>query len=76
MIRNKINSSPEGSISESNHYWCVTCKKFFVRDKPECPYMTGMCVNTPIAVENLAPESTESLEKFGLFYPKITRQIN
>jgi DNA-directed RNA polymerase subunit RPC12/RpoP len=75
MIKNKINSLPEGSISDSNHYWCVTCKKFFVLDKPECPYMTGMCVNTPIAVENLAPESTEALEKFGLFYPKIPQRI-
>ena len=75
MIKNKINSLPGGSISESNHYWCVTCKKFFVLDKPECPYMTGMCVNTPIAVENLAPESTEALEKFGLFYPKIPQRI-
>jgi hypothetical protein len=37
--------------------------------------MTGMCVNTPIAVENLAPESTEALEKFGLFYPKIPQRI-
>lgn len=75
MIKNKINSLPEGSISQSNHYWCVTCKKFFELDKPECPYMTGMCVNTPIAVENLAPENTESLEKFGLFYPKIPQRI-
>jgi DNA-directed RNA polymerase subunit RPC12/RpoP len=75
MIRDRINSFPAGSISESNHYWCITCKKFFVLDKPECPYMTGMCVNTPIAVENLAPESTESLEKFGLFYPKIPQRI-
>jgi hypothetical protein len=75
MIKNKINSLPEGSISESKHYWCVTCKKFFVLDKPECPYMTGMCVNTPIAVENLAPESTEALEKFGLFYPKIPQRV-
>jgi hypothetical protein len=75
MIKNKIDSLPAGSISESNHYWCVTCKKFFVLDKPECPYMTGMCVNTPIAVENRAPESTEALEKFGLFYPKIPQRI-
>lgn len=75
MIKNKINSLPEGSVSASNHYWCVTCKKFFVLDKPVCPYMTGMCVNTPIAVENLAPESTEALEKFGLFYPKIPQRI-
>jgi len=75
MIKNKINSLPEGSISDSNHYWCVTCKKFFVLDKPECPYMSGMCINTPIAVENLAPENTEALEKFGLFYPKIPQRI-
>ena len=75
MIKNKINSLPGGSVSASNHYWCVTCKKFFVLDKPVCPYMTGMCVNTPIAVENLAPESTEALEKFGLFYPKIPQRI-
>ena len=75
MIKNKINSLPAGSISKSDHYWCVTCKKFFVLDKPVCPYMTGMCVNTPIAVENMAPESTEALEKFGLFYPKIPQRI-
>lgn len=75
MIKEKINSLPEGSFSPSNHYWCVTCKKFFVLDKPECPYMSGMCVNTPIAVENLAPENTEALEKFGLFYPKIPQRI-
>ncbi len=75
MIKNKINSLPIGSTSDSNHYWCVTCKKFFVLDKPECPYMTGMCINTPIAVENLAPESTEALEKFGLLYPKIPQKL-
>jgi DNA-directed RNA polymerase subunit RPC12/RpoP len=75
MIKNKINSLPAGSISDTNHYWCVTCKKFFVLDKPECPYMSGMCINTPIAVENLAPENTEALEKFGLFYPKIPQRI-
>lgn len=75
MIKNKIDSLPEGSFSESNHYWCVTCKKFFVLDKPVCPYMTGMCINTPIAIENLPPENTEALEKFGLFYPKIPQRI-
>lgn len=26
-------------------------------------------------MENLAPESTEGLEKFGLFYPKIPQQL-
>ena len=75
MIRSKIDSLPAGSYSPANHYWCVTCKKLFVLDKPECPYMSGMCVNTPIAVENLHPESTEALEKFGLFYPKIPQRI-
>lgn len=75
MIKQKIDSLPQGSVSPSNHYWCVTCKKFFVLDKPVCPYMSGMCVNTPIAVENHAPESTEALEKFGLFYPKIPQRI-
>ncbi len=75
MIKSKIDSFPAGSYSESNHYWCVTCKKFFVLDKPECPYMTGMCVNTPIAIENFHPENTEALEKFGLFYPKIPQRI-
>ena len=34
-----------------------------------------MCINTPIAIENLAPENTEALEKFGLFYPKIPQRI-
>ncbi len=75
MIKSKIDSLTGGSISESHHYWCATCKKFFVLDSPQCPYMSGMCVNTPIAVENLAPESTEALEIFGLFYPKISQKI-
>ena len=75
MIKNKIESLPKGSLSSSKRYWCVTCKKFFVLEEPVCPYMTGMCVNTPIAVENLPPESTEALEKFGLFYPKIPQKL-
>ncbi len=75
QIKQKIDSLPEGSYSASHHYWCMTCKKFFVLDKPVCPFMTGMCVNTPIAVENMPPENTESLEKFGLFYPKIAQHI-
>ncbi len=74
-IKDKIDSSPQGSASKSRHYWCVTCKKFFILDKPQCPYMTSMCVNTPIAVENFPPENSESLEKFGLFYPKIPQKI-
>ena len=57
MIKNKINSLPVGSISESHQYWHLTYKKFFVLDKPECPYMTGMCVNTPD--RNLSFNSSE-----------------
>ena len=71
----KIQSLPKGSPSESGKYWCVTCKKLFKLDKPICPYMTKMCVNTPIAVENLNPESTVGIENFGLFYPKIPQLL-
>jgi len=74
-IKAKIDSLPKGSISKSGRYWCVTCKKFFRLNEPVCPYMPGMCVNTPIAVENIPPESTEALEKFGLFYPKLPQKI-
>ncbi|MDZ7836521.1 MAG: hypothetical protein U5N58_00520 [Actinomycetota bacterium] len=37
--------------------------------------MTKMCVNTPIAIENFNPESSESLEKIGLFYPKFPQRL-
>lgn len=71
----KVESLPKGKESESGRYWCVTCKKLFELDEPTCPYMPKVCVNTPIAVENVSPESTEGLERFGLFYPNIPQRL-
>lgn len=53
----------------------MTCKKLFRLEEPRCPYMPRMCLNTPISVENLPPETTEDLERFGLFYPKIPQRL-
>ena len=74
-IMEKIQTFPKGSLSASGRYWCVTCKKLFRMKQPVCPYMTAMCVNSPIAIENFPSESTEWLEKMGLFYPKIPQKI-
>jgi hypothetical protein len=74
-IMEKIQTLPKGSASPSGRYWCVTCKKLFRLEQPICPYMTSMCVNSPIAVEKFPPESTEWLEKMGLFYPKIPQMV-
>ncbi|MHB1376922.1 MAG: RNA polymerase sigma factor [Candidatus Humimicrobiaceae bacterium] len=74
-ITQKINTLPKGSFSPSNKYWCVTCKKFFILDNPTCPFMTKMCVNTPIAIENFNPESSEGIERIGLFYPKFPQKL-
>ncbi len=74
-IVEKVDSLPEGSESPSGKYWCVTCKKMFELDEPVCPYMPKVCLNSPIAIENISPESTEALEKFGLFYPKIPQEL-
>lgn len=74
-VMEKVSSLPKGEKSESGRYWCVTCKKLFELDEPVCPYMPRVCINTPIAVENLSPESTEGLERFGLFYPKIPQKM-
>jgi len=74
-ITEKIQTLPKGSVSASGRYWCVTCKKLFRMEQPICPYMTAMCVNSPIALEEFAPESTEWLEKMGLFYPKIPQMV-
>ncbi len=71
----KIKSIREGSKSPSNHYWCLTCKKLFILDEPRCPFMTEMCLNTPVPVELFPPETSDSLEKFGLFYPKVYQRI-
>ena len=74
-IIDRVSKMPKGESSPSNHYWCETCKMLFSIDSPVCPYMTKVCINTPIPVELIAPESTISLEKFGLFYPKIPQKI-
>jgi hypothetical protein len=74
-IIERVANMPEGENSSSNHYWCVTCKMLFTMEKPVCPYMTKVCINTPIPVEMMGPESTISLEKFGLFYPKIPQKV-
>lgn len=74
-IIEKVKSLPKGSKSPSGKYWCVTCKKLFELDEPVCPYMPKVCLNSPIAIENISPESTEAMEKFGLFYPKIPQKV-
>lgn len=74
-ITQKISTLPTGSLSPSHKYWCVTCKKFFNLDSPVCPFMTKMCVNTPIAIENFNPESSEGIERIGLFYPKFPQKL-
>ena len=75
MIKERVQQMPAGMYSDSNKYWCVTCKLLFNLDKPVCPYMPQMCINTPIPVEEMGPESTVSIEKFGLFYPKIPQKM-
>ncbi len=74
-IKDRVEKMPAGVISNSNKYWCVTCKLLFSMDKPVCPYMPKMCINTPIAIEEMQPESTVSIEKFGLFYPKVPQKM-
>ncbi len=74
-IMEKVGNMPAGVYSASNKYWCVTCKLLFDIDKPVCPYMPKMCINTPVPVEVMKPESTVSIEKFGLFYPKIPQKM-
>ncbi len=71
----RVAEMPEGEVSPTDRYWCVTCKMLFDIDKPVCPYMPRVCINTPIPVELVAPETTGSLEQFGLFYPKIPQQV-
>jgi len=81
MFKNKdkvmarVADMPRGEFSPSNHYWCVTCKMLFDIEKPVCPYMPKICLNNPIPVEVIQPETTASLEKFGLFYPKIPQKV-
>ncbi len=74
-IMERVEKMPAGVYSASNKYWCVTCKLLFDMDKPVCPYMSKMCINTPVPVEVMRPESTVSIEKFGLFYPKVPQKM-
>ncbi len=74
-IMERVGKMQAGVYSASNKYWCVTCKLLFDIDKPICPYMTKMCINTPVAVEVMQPESTVAIEKFGLFYPKVPQKM-
>ncbi len=74
-IMKQVENMPAGVYSASNKYWCVTCKLLFDIDKPVCPYMPKMCINTPVPVEVMRPESTVSIEKFGLFYPKVPQRM-
>lgn len=74
-IVERVASLPKGTASPSGRYWCVTCKMLFSLDEPVCPYMPKMCINTPIPVELLPVESAITLEKFGLFYPKVPQKL-
>ncbi len=74
-VMERVAKMPEGVYSASSKYWCVTCKLLFDIDKPVCPYMPKMCINTPVPVEVMKPESTVSIEKFGLFYPKVPQKM-
>ncbi len=74
-VMEQVAKMPGGVYSTSNKYWCVTCKLLFDMDSPVCPYMSKMCINTPVPVEVMRPESTVSIEKFGLFYPKIPQKM-
>ena len=75
QIMERVKSLPKGTQSASGRYWCVTCKMLFSLDEPVCPYMPKMCINTPIPVELLPVESAITLEKFGLFYPKVPQKL-
>lgn len=74
-IMKRVAEMPKGEMSSSNRYWCLTCKMLFSMEEPVCPYMSKICINTPIPVELAGPESTISLEKIGLFYPKIPQKM-
>lgn len=74
-IMKRVAEMPKGEKSLSNRYWCLTCKMLFSMEEPVCPYMSKICINTPIPVELAGPESTISLEKIGLFYPKIPQKM-
>lgn len=74
-IMARVAEMPPGEKSPTGRYWCLTCKMLFSMAEPVCPYMPKICINTPIPVEQSGPESTISLEKIGLFYPKIPQKM-
>ncbi|MBW6463128.1 MAG: hypothetical protein K0B84_02950 [Firmicutes bacterium] len=75
MIMARVAEMPPGEKSRSNRYWCLTCKMMFSMEDTVCPYMPKVCINSPIPVELVGPESTICLEKIGLFYPKIPQKM-
>lgn len=75
MIMARVAEMPPGEKSPSNRYWCLTCKMMFSMEDSVCPYMPKICINSPIPVELVGPESTICLEKIGLFYPKIPQKM-
>ncbi len=74
-VMERVAGLPKGAPSLAGRYWCVTCKMLFAIDRPVCPYMPKMCINTPIPVELMPVESSICLEKLGLFYPKIPQKL-
>ena len=74
-IMARVAEMPKGDKSPSNRYWCLTCKMLFSMEDQVCPYMSKVCINSPIPVEHSGPESTISLEKIGLFYPKFPNKM-
>jgi len=75
LIMARVAEMPAGEKSQSNRYWCLTCKMMFSMEDPVCPYMPKVCINSPIPIELIGPESTICLEKIGLFYPKIPQKM-
>ncbi len=74
-LMQKVISLPQGTVSPTQRYWCLTCKMIFSIEHPVCPYMPKTCINTPIPIEVMPLESSICLEKLGLFYPKIPNKI-
>ena len=74
-IMERVQTLPKGTRSATGRYWCVTCKMLFNLEEPVCPYMPKMCVNTPVPVELMPAESSITLEKMGLFYPKVPQKL-
>ncbi len=48
LIMKRVAEMPKGEKSPSKRYWCLTCKMLFSMEEPVCPYMSKICINTPI----------------------------